>query len=239
VSIGSRRHAAPKHIGQCVYCGLVKPLTKDHVPPKCLFPKPLPPLITVPSCEECNSRCFSKEDEYLRDVLICHEDAKGRPEAHQVWKQKAQRSLSLTKVRTFQPTCAEIVSPEGERIRRGVLLRADGARLLRQVERITRALHFVETGQVVGPNSIVVPLEPYTLLQRSPHHRAFVGAVRKALLQTARKTIGGDVFSYWWTPVEGDRARTAWGLEFYRGLCFFALVSPRTGLKGASRCGNT
>ncbi len=40
--------------------------TRDHVPPKCIFPDPLPAnLITVPCCYSCNNG-FSKDDEFLR-----------------------------------------------------------------------------------------------------------------------------------------------------------------------------
>lgn len=49
---------------QCVYCGIKDPATKDHVPPKCIFLKPLPTdLITVPSCEKCQG--LAKDDEYF------------------------------------------------------------------------------------------------------------------------------------------------------------------------------
>ncbi len=52
----------------CIYCG--RPAEDgDHVPPQCIFPRPLPAdLITVPSCRVCNRR-FSVDDEYFRDAL--------------------------------------------------------------------------------------------------------------------------------------------------------------------------
>lgn len=41
----------------------------EHVPGKCLFPKPRPTdLITVPACEQCNNGS-SLEDEYFLDTL--------------------------------------------------------------------------------------------------------------------------------------------------------------------------
>ena len=56
------RHA----IDWCYLCGAREKLTKDHVPPKNLFPLPRPKnLITVPCCERCNSG-FSKADERFR-----------------------------------------------------------------------------------------------------------------------------------------------------------------------------
>src|SRR5208283_2514674 len=56
-------------IGECLYCGRVRPLTRDDVPPKNLFPKPRPSnLITVPSCQKCN-QSFMLDDEYFRLVI--------------------------------------------------------------------------------------------------------------------------------------------------------------------------
>lgn len=51
---------------RCYLCGSYKDLTRDHVPPKCLFPKPRPSdLLTLPCCYECNNSA-SDDDEYLR-----------------------------------------------------------------------------------------------------------------------------------------------------------------------------
>src|ERR1700676_4159588 len=52
-------------VGECIYCGETRQLTSDHVPPRCLFSKPRPPLVTVPCCLDCN-REFGKYDEYFR-----------------------------------------------------------------------------------------------------------------------------------------------------------------------------
>jgi hypothetical protein len=55
--------------GECVYCGEQRELTRDHVPPRCLFSKPRPSdLITVPCCAHCNGD-FQKHDEYFRIAI--------------------------------------------------------------------------------------------------------------------------------------------------------------------------
>src|SRR5213078_104682 len=59
--------------GECVYCGQVLWLTKDHVPPRCIFPPPLPELVTVPCCMHCN-RSASKDDEYFRMMVALREN---------------------------------------------------------------------------------------------------------------------------------------------------------------------
>lgn len=51
---------------KCYLCGATENLTRDHIPPKGLFPKPRPSnLYTVPCCEPCNNGA-SKADEYFR-----------------------------------------------------------------------------------------------------------------------------------------------------------------------------
>ena len=51
---------------KCFLCGATENLTRDHIPPKGLFPKPRPSnLYTVPCCGPCNNGA-SNEDEYLR-----------------------------------------------------------------------------------------------------------------------------------------------------------------------------
>jgi hypothetical protein len=51
---------------KCFLCGATDNLTRDHIPPKGLFPKPRPSnLYTAPCCGPCNNGA-SQEDEYLR-----------------------------------------------------------------------------------------------------------------------------------------------------------------------------
>lgn len=51
---------------KCYLCGATENLTRDHIPPKGLFPKPRPSnLYTVLCCFECNNGA-SQEDEYFR-----------------------------------------------------------------------------------------------------------------------------------------------------------------------------
>jgi len=65
---------ANKNFGRCAYCSETADLTRDHIPPKSLFRKPLPDdLITVPCCLTCNNG-RSKDDEYFRLALSLRYD---------------------------------------------------------------------------------------------------------------------------------------------------------------------
>ena len=49
----------------CAYCGDSNPATRDHVPPRCVFTKPLPKnLITVPACHPCHQRFSVTDDDF-------------------------------------------------------------------------------------------------------------------------------------------------------------------------------
>src|ERR1700692_1551821 len=56
------RMKSPNRI--CTYCGLHQGTTRDHVPPKGLFARPRPELVTVPCCEACR-KAQPLDDEYF------------------------------------------------------------------------------------------------------------------------------------------------------------------------------
>ena len=76
----------------CIFCHTRLATTRDHVPPKNLFPYPRPSnLITVPTCNSCNLGS-SNDDEYFRLMIVMREDAHQHPEAKKAW-QTAYRGL--------------------------------------------------------------------------------------------------------------------------------------------------
>lgn len=56
----------------CTFCNKRKATTRDHIPPKCLYPESVRPglnLITVPSCLECNNE-LSDDEEHFRNLIV-------------------------------------------------------------------------------------------------------------------------------------------------------------------------
>lgn len=77
----------------CIYCGSFENITRDHVPPKNIFPDPKPEnLITVPSCKKCNQTA-GKDDEYFRLVFSIRHDLFHHEEIQKNWD-KVKRGLS-------------------------------------------------------------------------------------------------------------------------------------------------
>ena len=93
----------------CYVCGV--PLTsenrtRDHVPPKGIFPRPLPEkLITVPCCRNCN-QVQSKDEDFFRLIATLGVDR--TPEAEALYE---QRTLPNTiKKNRLKEEIAEMIS---------------------------------------------------------------------------------------------------------------------------------
>ncbi len=86
---------------QCYLCGVIvdgKSKTRDHVPPRGLFPKPRPSnLITVPCCESCNNE-KSNDEEFFR--LVATIGVNKTAEATELYKQRVlPRTIERGRVR--------------------------------------------------------------------------------------------------------------------------------------------
>ena len=70
----------------CYLCGKPGADTKDHIPPRGIFPKnPSGQLITVPAHRKCNNQ-FSKDDEWIRNFIIAV--SWKSPKAQEAWKEQ-------------------------------------------------------------------------------------------------------------------------------------------------------
>src|SRR5678816_3709575 len=78
----------------------MKPTTKDHVPPRNLFPTPPPTgLITVPACDDCNGG-ESKDDEWFRLTLSIREKVKGNADREAIIP-TVERSMARSAAKGF------------------------------------------------------------------------------------------------------------------------------------------
>jgi len=141
----------------CYFCG--KPATsKEHVPPKALFPelKDSPDnidyrknLVTVPSCDLHNSS-KSKDDEYLLYVLTM--SLPSNTVAKNQFLSKVMRAIEkrpelLNRVASALQPVTVHDRESGEWINT-VAVQTEHSRLLSAFEHIARAIHFHEAGSV-------------------------------------------------------------------------------------------
>lgn len=140
----------------CAYCGEKDPATRDHIPPKNLFGKPLPnDLITVPCCKKCHEDT-SKDDEYFRSVVVSWEALDGIPEVEAA-RDSVIRSLMRKESAGFAKTTIASISEisilkKSGCISKQTAMEIDYFRIERVLERVTRGLFYKETGKVVDKN---------------------------------------------------------------------------------------
>ena len=91
----------------CCLCGIRPATTKDHIPPKCIFPPPRPvDIITVPACKECNESTSAVDEEFR--VFVSLFVGEKTPETERLWEstistvEKNHRLLDKAKS-AFQP----------------------------------------------------------------------------------------------------------------------------------------
>lgn len=204
----------------CLYCGSSEQMTLDHVPPKCLFPKPRPPLKTVPCCRSCNER-FGKDDEWFRQVLVIRDDVQHHPESSKVlasiyrsWQRPKGRGLPTAIFNTLRDV--RVRSSEG--VDRGTMpaFEVDPTRMSRVLERIVRGLYFVETGQTFPLNHQVTV---HTGFER---HLEIQAKASEMLAGRPRTVIGEHIFMYSWAHT--SETTTIWLLAFYDVVPFLVLT---------------
>ncbi len=215
---------------KCIYCG--KPAEDvDHVPPKCLFPRPLPDdLVTVPSCKNCNKR-FAVDDVYFRDALALSTYEAADPPELKTLHEAVRRSLLR---KEFRPPARRIL--EGARSgwaqHRSTIaepvkyLPIDMKRIGKTAERIVHGLHFQQTGRVLPQG-----YEPKVI------HGGRMPTVNKVDLPFFERlfaplglaqwhSIGGRAFGYAFAPASDNPDATVWFLSFFGRLTFLAFTAP-------------
>lgn len=135
----------------CTYCGERAGTTRDHIPPKGLFAKPRPNLITVPCCELCRES-QSLDDEYFVRMISMRSGTADNPSASAA-RDSALRSLTKPAKRRFANSLLgsakdfAVYSPSGIYLGQSMSYDVDLKRLCNVIERTTCGLFSHEFGQ--------------------------------------------------------------------------------------------
>lgn len=208
----------PNLIESCVYCGQAAQ-TRDHVPPKSIFPKSLRKnLITVPACETCNNSS-KLDDEYFRAVVtMASED----PNAVSVWKQgvfkRASPAFRSRLLNSLRP--AELRSPAGLHLRYGHSLKLENTRIKGVVIRIVRGLlwHHHQVSTCLDTTfDICLNPEP--------------GMIHETLHVLPVRSVGDTTFQYRYGIASDDPQSSVWWLRFYQSTQFLVFATGKAGLE--------
>lgn len=216
----------------CIFCGSTNDVTKDHVPPKGLFPKGIQG-VKVPSCRTCNGS-MSADEEYFRSRLIPNVDIADSPEAREVMG-TLLRSLGrpdhVGMARGFLKSVfmMPVHTPGGLYLGHARAYRPDEERMNRVLEKVVKGLFFDEMQRPLSPDFSVRVVWPY-MLEKNPQdeHIAKARALVHKLVAGPRRRFG-NVFGYAAAaPVREKPDHTVWLLMFYTSVWFACETAPKS-----------
>jgi len=142
----------PAVVVLCAFCGKSPAKTKDHIPPRGIFPRPRPGLITVPACLRCNSGT-SKIEEAFR-VYLSLRVGVNNDSTSKLWNNEAMRTLRHNP--RLRNRIIKSMRPISVRSHAGVILaERTGGPWPREVhdpviEKTIRGLYFHHYGEILG-----------------------------------------------------------------------------------------
>lgn len=221
--------STPKKVGTCTYCGETKPLTKDHVVPRCLFPKPLPSfMVTVPACDDCNSE-KANHDDYLRDILVVDADtakskgAQGLLEGPLLRAAKRNQS-KVIKAAKAQGKMEAVHSPSGIYLGHAFSFPLEGDRVNHIFSLIVRGLYFKTT-------KLLLPQDCKLDVRRLTAAEFYQGWDElKRIGYNGPYRLGDDVFTCIFIYAQEEPAVSMWWMWFFDSICIFVTTEPSTGI---------
>ena len=209
---------AKKKSNICAYCGGLDPTTKDHIPPRNLFPKPRPSnLITVPCCKSCREG-WSDDDEYFRAAIVSARETCKNKYAQQV-NEKLLRSMYNPSKSGFANLIrsslmeVDIQSKGGIYLGNAPAIKVKKLRFDRVAQRIIRGLFFYEKKYPL-PKNYQVENRFYQF-----DFNDIVSSLGPAPFVELRM-IGDNIFNYTFATCIDDPNSTVWLSVFFQGLPF-------------------
>jgi len=199
---------------ECYLCGTKVDLTRDHVPPKNLFPAPLPNnLITVPCCKSCN-QSNSKYEEQFR--VFVSSAANASPHGVRIWREKVvgstfKRSPRLKSQFGKGLVCVEIDSPIGRIKQPSVTLGPVPVEAC--LVKITKGLlaHFYPRIIRSELGFQITPLNQFANQQK---------LVNSLPIPVIYEERGSGAFKFWRGVAEDDNSFGLWIYVFYDAVWF-------------------
>jgi len=203
----------------CVICGKNPATTRDHIPPKGIFPKPRPSdLITVPACPPCN-KSTSDFDEVFK-VFMGIAGGHG-PEGERMFKEQTAHTLqhNLRLKGEISNTLRNVwVKTSG-----GIILGKKPAVLLNSkahdqiIEKTIRGLHFHHTGNVLGEQADISVNWHYFLTEK----------VYKMSMNWMTGVVGNGQFIYKFFTHPEELLASVWIFQFFNKAWSSGTVLPK------------
>lgn len=222
----------------CVLCGERAATTHDHIPPKCIYPKPRDNdmnLHTVPACRECNEGDSAADEVFKAIITIDTSHARGDGGvlvdllAGTVGKNpKIANNIFESAQSVYAPLDSSVLQP-------AVCVSFEKTPYEAVVRRIVRGLYWTETQEIL-PRSANIVVFPSREIQ--PHVRT---AFQEAMPHAELIFLNKGTFAYRYLPLAEDQS-SIWGMCFFSSHTIFAYVKCGTdntqnpaGLAGRTR----
>jgi hypothetical protein len=219
-------------IGVCVYCGTPGSVTRDHVPPICLFPPDTRVnLITVDACNVCHDS-YKLDDEYFRVTLSIRDDLADGSEA-QYLRDQTSKTLRNPAAKAFRAAIRASTltvkrhSTNGNYIGEATALRVDASRITRTAERMVRGMY----GKFFGS-----PLpQTYELTVNLLDLQRDMSALQTPEMQELLTHLGqhghhrvfGKVLDVWYAKTVDDAHSSVWVIRLHDTFGFLGFTVPR------------
>lgn len=226
--------------GTCYFCGAPE-TSREHVPPKSLFPQAKDTSdgvsyrdnpITVPSCHAHNE-AKSDDDEYLFVVLTL--SILNNPVGSTQAKTKVLRALEK-KPGLAQKYFAQHMPVEVEDVQTGkrektVAIRLDGARIDSALEHITRGIYFhhhqrVWLGTVKCFSEFQMSMDSDNPVETNERYEDIRQRADELFSTAARHGANPDVFFYQLAEDTGPNGELIIRMSFYEGTRATAILHP-------------
>lgn len=198
---------------QCYLCGanLLKNvnMSKDHIPPVCIFPVGTPSMITVPCCTACNGQ-YNKLDEKMRNFVATLSSSVSSEPIEKA-KQAILRSPKLVReYLSYTKSHPTLVAGDGQP---RLLFYFDGEELTRWLTRIVKGLFFLENRRRISDEAIFT-VKALPEIRTQPSH---IFPFEKGLERRPYFVYG---------PIHDDKQpnKDFWVLVFYDQIVFTIAV---------------
>lgn len=200
---------------KCSYCGREGQISKDHVFPKCLYPKSRrdasQELLTIPACVDCNNG-WSNDEAHFRNVIVVSGDP--NPSVNEIWKNKVKESFGkrdgIRRLRELRQLMNPIQLEGKERF---IIYPGRDERVLRVTRKIVRGLsHFHEVGTAIPDARVWADVMTYEVPDYLEHE-----------LTPAERVP--EVASYRYAEINDHGIESAWLITLYERTTFIGLVS--------------
>jgi len=195
----------------CYLCGSTENLTKDHIPPKNLFPSPKPTnLVTIWCCRKCNEK-FSLIDESFR--VFTSSVINRSKSGEWIWNNKVMDSsfkrspkLKQTTIKSLVPLQSEINGIKVQQTGMTYPIKKTKEYLVRLTKGFTK--HFnpeIDYSQAKFKINNIIP------------NQRIVEMLYQKFFYVEK---GNGVFRMWRMFVKDMGAKSVWVYVFYDGLMF-------------------